>query len=412
MTQCAASQPDDRLLTEQLRELAQRGRIAALVAMTAILMIGWAHWGGVPEVRVFAWLGYLCAIQLVRVVLVDTMVPGGPGGLSARQCRLAQIVVNVFNGLGWGAMWFLLDSGRVDFLFMFKFGAIAGASGIAVNSLCVVFPAYVGFLVPQMGLTVVYLLVDTPYFSPDQRLAFVIGVVVYAFVLTAIARNAAKLARRAFVQGFEREQALAEATRSHQREQELRKNLEEQSRQIEDANQKLNAINERLQVLARQDALTGVFNRRHLVEELERNLLTYQRYGGVFSLIILDIDHFKQINDNHSHQTGDLVLKAATRKMLAGLREIDVFGRWGGEEFLCVLPNTEFDEAMICAERLCSGLAAAPLLATLPGLHVTASFGVVACARDDDIDTLVSRADTALYQAKAAGRNRVIGARR
>ena len=135
----------------------------------------------------------------------------------------------------------------------------------------------------------------------------------------------------------------------------------------------------------------------------------YRRYGIDFSLVLLDVDHFKQVNDTFGHQVGDEVLKGLATLVSTTLRDIDIFGRWGGEEFLCLLPNTSYEEALPCAERLCSELANARLIEAMPNLAVTASFGVVGCCGDDDADSVMSRVDAALYEAKAAGRNRVSG---
>lgn len=398
-----------RLLAAQVNELAQRERITATLSIAAIAMIGWVHWDAVATPPIVGWIIYMSAVQIMRIAAIGILSRRFPATHSISLRRSSQIVINVLNGLGWGAIWFALDTGRIDFLFMFKFGAIAGTTGIALNSLSVILPVYLGFLLSQMALTIAYLSGSTPFLTPAQQMAFVTGTAVYTIVLCAVARSAARLTRQAMMQEMEREAALIEAKESHLRELDLRKSLQAQSRQIEEANQKLNAANERLQVLARQDALTGVANRRHLVEELERNFQTFQRYASEFSLILLDIDHFKRINDVYGHHTGDLVLKASTCRILAGLREIDRMGRWGGEEFLCILPNTGFEEALACAERLRRDLATARLVDALPELSVTASFGVATCRQDDSIDTLMGRADKALYEAKEKGRNRIVG---
>lgn len=398
-----------RLLAAQVNELAQRERITATLSIAAIAMIGWVHWDAVATPPIVGWIIYMSAVQIMRIAAIGILSRRFPATHSISLRRSSQIVINVLNGLGWGAIWFALDTGRIDFLFMFKFGAIAGTTGIALNSLSVILPVYLGFLLSQMALTIAYLSGSTPFLTPAQQMAFVTGTAVYTIVLCAVARSAARLTRQAMMQEMEREAALIEAKESHLRELDLRKSLQAQSRQIEEANQKLNAANERLQVLARQDALTGVANRRHLVEELERNFQTFQRYASEFSLILLDIDHFKRINDLYGHHTGDQVLKATTARILAGLREIDHIGRWGGEEFLCILPNTGFEEALACAERLRRDLATARLVDALPELSVTASFGVATCRQDDSIDTLMGRADKALYEAKEKGRNRIVG---
>ncbi len=367
------------------------------------------HWGLIAQLNITLWLGFMCLIQLARLALIHRESASTTGNHNLTRSRNARIWLNALNGAGWGAIWFALDSGEMDFLFMFKFGAIAGSTGIAVNSLGVIFPVYFSFLATQIGGTIAYFLTNTPFLLPAQRAAFITGAAVYALVLAIIARNTSNLTQKALEQGFEREQALVEARESHLREQALRENLQTRSRQVEEANQKLNEANERLNLLARQDVLTGIFNRRHLLEELERNVHALQRYNTAYSLILFDIDHFKQINDTFGHQTGDLILKAVTAEIATGLREIDAFGRWGGEEFLCILPNTSHEEAMSCAERLCRQLAQCRLLASIPELTVTASFGVVTGFPLDDMDTIMSRADMSLYQAKAAGRNRVVG---
>jgi diguanylate cyclase (GGDEF)-like protein len=287
--------------------------------------------------------------------------------------RNLRILLSILYGAGWGATLFVFDSGHLDFLFMFKIATLAAVLGVAVNALSVVLPVYVGFAIPLILLIIAHVFAAS-FLQPEEQMALIIGVAVYGALLVIAAFNVAKLTRFAIEQGFEREAAY-----------------------------------ERLSVLARQDALTGAFNRRHLMDELERQLHLLTRYKTSFSIVILDIDHFKAINDTHGHQIGDQVLIGLTRLLADSLREIDIFGRWGGEEFLCILPNTPIPEALYCAERLRGNLENAQLIDTHPELHVTASFGVGTCLAGETIDALVKRVDAALYAAKAAGRNRVQG---
>ena len=236
------------------------------------------------------------------------------------------------------------------------------------------------------------------------------GVLVHAHEKnTGYGGNQKSCYRIALEQGLEREITLAEAQASHRREQKLRERLQQESKQLESANQQLNEAHDRLLLISRSDALTGISNRRHLVDELERAVHGFRRYGIDFSLVLLDVDHFKKINDTYGHQTGDLVLKGLAQQVSTALRDVDTFGRWGGEEFLCLLPNTTYEEAMECAERLRADLANARLVEAMPDFVVTASFGVVGCCGEDDADSVMSRVDAALYEAKAAGRNRVSG---
>lgn len=167
---------------------------------------------------------------------------------------------------------------------------------------------------------------------------------------------------------------------------------------------------ERIGEMARRDSLTGLFNRRHLMEILARESNRYSRAQGPFSVGILDIDHFKQINDHYGHQAGDLVLKRMAGAIGTSLRNIDCFGRFGGEEFLLILPQTPLEGAAIKAERVRELIASLEYPEISPELRVTASIGVAQYLDDESIDDTISRADDALYQAKAGGRNQCLTA--
>lgn len=163
----------------------------------------------------------------------------------------------------------------------------------------------------------------------------------------------------------------------------------------------------RLQELASTDGLTQASNRRHFLEQAAREFARARRGSGRLALLMLDMDHFKAINDRHGHATGDDVLRALAYTCKASLRAMDVFGRLGGEEFAILLPDTALDQAVEIAERLHRRLVASavPAAGGQP-LRFTVSIGVAALdAGDADIDALLSRADAGLYQAKRDGRN-------
>lgn len=154
------------------------------------------------------------------------------------------------------------------------------------------------------------------------------------------------------------------------------------------------------------DALTGLFNRRRLEEIFARELDRIRRYDLKFSVIMADVDHFKSVNDTLGHGIGDEVLVAVSNLLRRGVRAVDTVGRWGGEEFLILCPDTELDGAVALADKLRTALAETPL----PGVgRGTASFGVAELTADEGFRELVGRADTALYRAKVNGRNRVEG---
>jgi two-component system, cell cycle response regulator len=167
--------------------------------------------------------------------------------------------------------------------------------------------------------------------------------------------------------------------------------------------------NAELEELARTDVLTGLANRRHADDVLRATIAGARRHGRDVSVILVDIDRFKSVNDRHGHAVGDAVLRAVAARLAAGLREEDTASRWGGEEFLLVLPDAP--DAGVIAERLRATLAADPVH-TGDGhcVAVTASFGWAAWSAGETADTLVARADTALYAAKDGGRDRVVSA--
>ncbi len=165
----------------------------------------------------------------------------------------------------------------------------------------------------------------------------------------------------------------------------------------------------RLEDNAHRDGLTGVFNRRHLDSLLESEFARFKRYGHPFSLLMIDLDHFKMVNDSHGHQAGDEVLQQAAERLSAGVRASDVLARFGGEEFAVLLSETGGDGAQLLAERLCAAIANGPVRYANIDIPVTASIGVSqAQAPMASHRELVEAADGALYMAKHMGRNRVV----
>lgn len=163
-----------------------------------------------------------------------------------------------------------------------------------------------------------------------------------------------------------------------------------------------------LKTLAAVDTLTGIANRRVFLEHSANALAILRRYGTPFSLALIDIDHFKAINDQYGHPTGDQALKCVTQSIAHHLRSSDCFGRLGGEEFGILLPNTLADDAMALCERLRQIVATTPVRHGHLSFQVHISIGVApAHARETSIEELMTLADQALYRAKTAGRNRV-----
>jgi two-component system, cell cycle response regulator len=164
-----------------------------------------------------------------------------------------------------------------------------------------------------------------------------------------------------------------------------------------------------LERLALTDALTGLDNRRAAERQLVRLTARAQRGGGAIGVLMVDVDRFKDLNDRHGHLVGDAVLRAVAERLSASARTGDIIARWGGEEFLVLLPDTNPDAAQLAAERLVAAVAAEPVVVGATAIAVTVSVGVAAISAGKPQD-LVAEADAALYQAKRDGRNRVVAA--
>ena len=166
---------------------------------------------------------------------------------------------------------------------------------------------------------------------------------------------------------------------------------------------------DQLQIQATHDVLTGGWNRAAIIERLESELARARRDGSALAIAMTDIDHFKKVNDSYGHQVGDAVLKEVVDRLTARLRPYDAVGRYGGEEFLIVLPGCDSQKATSLAERLREAVASEELVAGEETIPVTVSLGIshVADAEDVDAAELVRLADDALYRAKVGGRNRV-----
>ncbi len=169
---------------------------------------------------------------------------------------------------------------------------------------------------------------------------------------------------------------------------------------------KLERDHKEIELLSITDKLTALYNRTKIDRLFADELKRTERYGDGFSVILIDLDHFKSVNDSYGHQAGDSVLQELSRLLRACVRETDHLGRWGGEEFIVILPNADMACAMQLAEKLRKSIDEH----SFSGVgHKTASFGVASYRAGDDVDSMTRRADNFLYLAKEAGRNQVIG---
>lgn len=193
-----------------------------------------------------------------------------------------------------------------------------------------------------------------------------------------------------------------ENAKVYQELEELNKNLEQK---VLERTKEINDKNVELQVLSVTDQLTGLYNRRHIEQTIRDEISRSTRYQVPLSLILFDIDHFKKVNDTFGHDVGDNVLRSVAEVLKENTRKSDMAGRWGGEEFLVLLPQTGAELSKKAAEKLRIALEEKHVQQVG---RVTASFGVAKFLAGDDVDTFIKRADLALYDAKRNGRNQVV----
>lgn len=281
-----------------------------------------------------------------------------------------QVAGNVVLQLG-----FLLAAPGIGFVFLSVVFLIFGFAALRMTSR----QAIVSWTVTMLGLAPIFLFTSTPIGLPittqTERFAAMLS-----FILT--------IGQCAFV-------GLYGST--------MRKMLYDRS-------SKLKAAYKRIEELAELDELTGASNRRCIMRMLEEEIDRAIRNGSPCSIALIDLDWFKRINDAYGHPTGDEVLRTFSITMFANIRSVDRFGRYGGEEFLLVLPDMDAEQAVRALDRLRAIIADLEWSAFSPDMKVTMSAGVATLKPNETSDLFLARADSALYAAKAQGRNRITGA--
>ncbi len=171
-----------------------------------------------------------------------------------------------------------------------------------------------------------------------------------------------------------------------------------------------NSYHEAIHNMAIQDGMTGIHNKRYFMEFLEREIAVASRHGHPLTLVMFDVDHFKQVNDSFGHLAGDAVLKDLAQRIRPRIRREDLFARYGGEEFACVLPSTALAGGIVFAEHLRTIIEERPCVFEAQSIRFTISVGVTTIHREMGVDSaaLIKRADDNLYAAKRGGRNRVV----
>ena len=358
-----------------LTEMFARTRESALLGLVGVGLMAYAHLDSVGLPNLLIWIGLMVVVVLSRWHLATSYLRTAPQEAAeldrwGRREQLATIAM----ALAWTSSLWLLDSGAMDGPFYFKMSVLVAVAAFTLGTQGMVPRIYFSFLCAFIISALAFFSTWSP--SPGQG----VGVVELALSLYA-----GMLAMRSRIE--------------HRR---ARQGIEAQLGQ--------QALVERLRELASRDVLTNAFSRSHMQQALRFSASRLRRSGQPYSVAMLDVDHFKQVNDRWGHVVGDEVLKRITAVMQQELRDTDLFGRWGGEEFIVLLPETRLRAACETAGRLRACLQRIDFAPAAPGLRVTVSIGVARAAEGETPDSVIGRADTALYSAKGGGRNRVAAA--
>ena len=370
------SAPTDADLAEVAREIGFGQCVHALQGVLATtpvgwLLVAWFAWARAPHSHVLAWLGGFFCAWVVGLALLRSIVRQGPA--QARHARRL-LTIAVVDGVSWGAMcWTIV--GYSPTLDPWLGAVMCGVAAVNAPVYITYYRAYAALMAAIWGTLELAALLRPGH---PVGMEMSLGMTIFCGLLTYHMRS---IAQR--VQDGIRLQ-LSNASLASQ----------------------LSAALQLVRHEAETDALTGQPNRRALDELLKQQVSVAQATGRTFSVLLLDIDHFKLVNDTHGHGAGDDTLRAFAQRVCEHLRQGDTCARYGGEEFVVVLPGTTLVAALEVAERLRHGVAETTLM-SVPLVRTTVSIGAAQYLAGETVEQLLARADTAVYAAKRGGRNQV-----
>lgn len=397
----SAAEVDALLLREQFMRLDR----SLLAPLGLLLLVALAHSGSARPELAALWVGIMFALFFWRRGHARAALRG-PLTDTLRDYRRrywtefagAVVIAAAFSSCMW-----LLGSGQGDAMLGLRLVFLAGTAAVSFTLIGLHPRIYGAFLLVLMGVLAAYLVIEMPQFF-GGRVPSVVIVALFAWLLHSRSRDEHRQAREGILARLNQNHLVQRLRETLAEQQAVRANLELKSAELERTNQKLGE-------LAIHDALTGAFNRGHAQELLRQGVARFARYRQSLCVLLIDIDHFKSVNDRYGHAVGDEVLRQMTGAALASLREGDLFGRWGGEEFIALLPNIGLVGAVEAAERLSAAIKALSVLSQAGDgaqIRVTVSIGVAEIQDGESAEALVARADAALYAAKDAGRDRVM----
>lgn len=393
---------EDAVQVRMMRELFVRTRESALVGTFPVLLIIWSHWNAQPCSQLLLWAVLALLVLGYRMGVAHLYI----GAQVQLQQRLRlwfwlEWLGSILLAAVWVAGISMIGTGQVDALFYLRLIFIIALVSFVLSALGVELRLYASFMLTAVLGTLWQL--HAHYASFVQELPMVYAAfVVYALMLLVRSRGEHRRTLEWVRARLTQRLLLDQLNQTIRQELLMHETLRIKSLELESSNRKLGE-------LAIRDGLTGAFRRGHIENELRRLVKGLRRRPGDLSVQMLDLDFFKRVNDTHGHAAGDEVLRRVAAAVQDTVRGSDLFGRWGGEEFIVLLPDTTLAQALEAAERIRLAVHRLEFRGEEGAVfNITVSIGVAEYDGDESADTLAQRADKALYAAKRAGRNRVM----
>lgn len=388
---------DDEIRAEQLQQMAERNLTSVrsgLVGVVVVLIsqaqsVAWSVLLGFAAIRLLnLWYHHVVCKKVIRLGATAALKGGG----------LAQLEWGLLaTGCTWGlAAWLLPDRMASEPAAHFLLLLLVAINGVMINTTSLTRRAVLFFVVSLWGMVMLRALWMHDAYA---RYLFA-GSLAYAAISLAHGMRLHAQNRTSIVTELHNRRLLDTVRQAHLREQ-------AQSAELTRANQELATALERAHALASYDELTGLLNRRAFNDRANGELSAQRRHDELSSMAMVDLDHFKAINDQYSYQVGDEVLKRVATALQTTLRGADILARWGGEEFLIFMPRTQASEGCAAAERLRQAVQQIDTKSLPAGLRLTASLGVTEMHTGMTLEAGIARAERGLYAAKTGGINRI-----
>jgi diguanylate cyclase (GGDEF)-like protein len=352
---------------DKLKLLFHQSFPALFISYATAVLLSWMLWGHTSDVAIVAWLGVLAVSTVGRLALFITYFRAEPRGVDLAKLERPYVVSLLISSLIWGIGALIVmpaDSLLYQAITLFF---LVGMAGGAVSVYSARFPMAVGAMASVLLPSTIWLFMQ----GGVERTGLAIGASMFMIVML----RAAKVLASALQSNFQ-------------------------------LSRELHAAHAAAELQAKTDPLTGINNRRAFLDHGEHIIRYCERHEQALSALVMDVDHFKSINDSLGHFAGDIVLRHVGEIILKLFRRSDVCGRIGGEEFAVVLPHTSESDALLIAEKLRKTIAETSIPCGDQRINVTVSIGVADASYD--LTTLLVHADKAMYHAKAQGRNRVV----